>query len=222
MAAELTAIAAAVKAIHKARKTLDGLAPDIDRATTETLLEGYAEHAQAIASIQRQLQERDDQAFADLYGKLRSLTDRIEGLVNVEETTELILQTIRHHARTTNAEKHRLMNNVLVNGIERVSDDAALRRHFVRMIAELELDHVRVLRFVEKYSDGLDAADVPRPEVVHVRPGLSAIDLALIVELQPRGMTSGNAQPPPDLAGMARITPLGRQFLAYLREPPTD
>lgn len=149
----------------------------------------------------------------DLQRKLEQLHGRLERIghkPDFADVLELTAQTVANFGRETNEAKRRMMTNVLIHGIEYTDRPSLRRRYFVRTVAELDVEHVRLL--------GLVADLTGRPHDPAVR--LDDVELAMLNDLVPRGFVRAtSAHPPPDIAGWVDITDLGRDFLAFVQEP---
>lgn len=98
----------------------------------------------------RRLQWSILEALLDEVSRLHRLLIAHEGQLlrtaSLEEVQELCLQTLSNYTRTFNREKRSRMTNVLVNGLALVDAETTARRHFVRAVAELDTEHVDLLR----------------------------------------------------------------------------
>lgn len=201
------------------------LDPNKSRALDEEIT------AYVLAELPR-LKQLIDERFAQI--EASSLTH--------EETLIIIHQTFDSMQRTLDQEKRRRLTNVLVNGLCASLDKVKLRL-LIRLTAEIEEEHIEVLRLEARTPDerlrDLQARPpgptiIPTPREVYEE---QAIGRALDRELVARGLLSENIKPKVktqafqstgdrlavekvELETRITISKLGRDLLAFLRDPP--
>jgi hypothetical protein len=166
--------------------------PDLREATINALLED-------MTRLYRLMHEMSARLSAEVVGKMSPV-----------ETLELAVQTVANMERTAMSERRALMANVLVNGLSDPTTSALERRVFVRLIGNLDLPHVELLRV---YEADHGTGRRHQQNDVHQAVVTELIGLGLI-----RRETAATAD---GHVGILReeITELGRRFLAHLCEP---
>jgi hypothetical protein len=127
--------------------------------------------------------------------------------VTAEEVMELIMQTLRNMQSVAEIEKRDRMISVLVNSLRDPGAKATERRFLVRMAAQLEREHVRILRRVGPEETAIGEGD-----------NNGGVSRALAGELLAWGLLA----PSPKVAVQAhrhvRVVeaPLGEKLLRYI------
>lgn len=169
--------------------------PDLQQAAIDWLLED-------IARLHRMMLDLE-----------RRLSDELRSKMDVQETFELVTQSLGNMARTAHRSRRRLMANVLVNGLADVDGDPIERRIFVRAVADLGVEHIELLdRFAKLHGTG-------------AKFDITAAQRVLLNELAGRGfIRQEQASTYDGVLGLLHeaITDLGRRFLIYLQAPSAD
>lgn len=140
----------------------------------------------------------------------------IAAKIDVLETLELITQTFENMQRTARSERRNLMANVLINGLKSAgasSASAEERRFFVRVVGDLDILHIDLLRRYEELHGS--------KKVIYLTPIEQAARYELegrsLIQIERASAYGGNI-------GIEReaITELGRSFLSFLRTPFED
>ena len=174
----------------------------------------------------------------------RTLTERIDEIraagVTTEEAYELAHQTMAHMARAARDEKRRLLLNVLVNGLTDPSGNTRTRRIFLRLVDDLDVDHVAILRtglgspkHAVTAPDGelglLLLADLRARRLIEPTPSTlgDMVDLAREHEEMVRAAArsgGGSLRPldpapsPEEAERDVSLSPLGIRFVEHLRD----
>jgi hypothetical protein len=142
------------------------------------------------------------------------LDEEVRAKIDPIELVEVVAQSYVNMGRTASGDKRALMRNVLINGIDPTATSKAELHLFVRAVAELELEHIALLRMTSPGERiGLSGAD---------------LELALIHALVSHGFVKAVAGaafavdssitlPPPITY---QVSELGGRFLEFLRTPP--
>lgn len=180
-------------------------------------------------------------AWMEAVGKrLRRLEDRVDGLrledlADDESFVTTAVQATTVALRTHQEEKRDALRNAVVNAALTGAPDDDLRQVFLNAVDELTPVHLRLLAFLDDPAGFAQRRDVTYPSV-------SMGDLSTFIEvampelqgrrdlydlagqdLHRRGLTNtGGLHATMTESGLyaQRTTALGRQFLAFIAEPP--
>jgi hypothetical protein len=154
----------------------------------------------------------------------------VEAAVSDEEHQELLARALTIAQDTAMRDKRRALGRALAAAASDIGtkvDDEVL---FIRVLAELDEPHIRVLRITSTIPPHLQATSrhLDRPvrqwypsSIAEADPGLEGAAWALLETLERHGLlwTSGEQLTPNGMEPEYTITPYGEWFLTRLAEP---
>lgn len=156
------------------------------------------------------------------------------------EAQAITYQVIEEQKRTLDPDKRRRLTNVLVNGLQEEEWDKAKHRLLIRLVSEIESEHVMVLNGLaggrRLGQPEIDESTLSPEEQVRRAMTWKAIRPALVRELIARGLitemtdskVTASPYPAPgqtvgrpkvELNQRTAISELGRELLELLRDP---
>lgn len=177
-------------------------------------------------------------AAAELGGDTAEQLKRFADAAASDETyQELLARTLTVAQDTAMRDKRRALSRALANALDDVGTKVDDEIAFVRMLADLDPVHIRVLRIMSRRPAHLDrvaqqmnAADDPKAvrqwyawSITREDPGLEGAVWGALRVLERHGLVSDQGlQPVPQPYGMQNeyeITPYGDYLVARLAEP---
>jgi hypothetical protein len=165
------------------------------------------------------------------------VTKFIEGAVSDERRHELLARALIIAQDTAMRDKRRALGRALANGVADQGTMVDQELLFIRVLADLDEPHIRVLRIMNTTPPHLDAMRremqaVGRGDIrqwypwsiAKADPGLSDSVWALLRVLEKNNLawSSGEQLTPTDMEPEYSITPYGEWFLERLSDPATQ
>jgi hypothetical protein len=160
------------------------------------------------------LQEDIVRLYSLVQEHIARIDEELRAKIDGIELAEVVLQSATNMGQTASVEKRRLMQNVVLNGLEDLHDAVFERRLFVQAVLDLDLMHIDFLK------------DASEQHIVD--PVLEELTPAIVQPLVARGFlvsiqsSTGFSFDAPDRLPVStsyEITPLGQRFLSYLASP---
>ena len=149
-----------------------------------------------------------------------------ESYVKTEEFEELLRRTLQQAADELNEEKRRIYRDFLIDAIKSPGKPYDEQLRFLRMIENIQPDHIRVLKALSQPPDLQPNASVGSPRATlakrlpdiprnHIEELINQLNDMRITNLTSMGITM-TAQGAEELTDS--ITSFGSQFLRFIRE----
>jgi len=98
--------------------------------------------------LDKVIADMDSELLEELLQRLSALEGRMASSISGEQGVEMALNALFEARRTTSREKRRLLLDAMEGCLRENEFDSVQRKHFFRLIARLEIEHIFLLRLM--------------------------------------------------------------------------
>jgi len=179
--------------------------------------------------------KRNQDILASIQADLTELSLNLSEMTSSDAFMANLIEIVRASQSTSDQGKRKLLRNALVNSIRDAEEAFGIKEHFLKLISAYSVSHVMVLKFfgsLDPYVSrevSLDEQGVFRDVVTMAKaefPQLDALILPLTSDMQGDGLLEFAQDLTAGAANIASrpdsITPMGEDFLTFLRDPLSE